>query len=276
MKFSGSVVAVTGGAGGLGAAICRLAQRRGAAGIAVIDRDADRARSVAVDIGGMPVTADVTSEPAIADAVEAITARFGRIDIFVSNAGLSGPSDPFTGDAWFDLAWRLHVMSNLYAARCLLPSMLRRGSGHLVSTASVNALTSNPVHLAYAITKHAQLALAEWLAMTYRSRGIEVTCFCPKGMITPMLLENAQRSPLARNALASAVTPEQAAEALADAVEAGRFMVTTYPPVWDDLELKARDYDAYVAGLQKLHDEFVPEFGAPPAEASGTPPQIPL
>jgi NAD(P)-dependent dehydrogenase (short-subunit alcohol dehydrogenase family) len=258
------VIAITGAGNGLGAAVAREAATRGARAVVVIDRDTDAAEGIATEIGGLAIGADVTSEPAVRAAVTHIEAAAGPIDVFVSNAGIGAASDPFSGDDEWELEWRLHVLSNLYAARALLPGMLARGAGHLVSTASSNALSLNPVSMAYSVTKHGQFALAEWLAATYGSRGIEVTCFCPKGMLTPLLAEAARQSAYGRAALVGATTPLEAAGMLLDAVESGTFLATTYPPVLDEFALRGTDHSAWLEHARSLH-ELVPHVGRPPA-----------
>ena len=223
---------VTGGASGLGEALVREAGARGAV-VGVVDLDGPAARRLADEVGGVGVTADVGSEDELRGAVEAVRAQLGEVDVFVSNAGVSDrTTDPFTPDARWDLNWRVNTMPSVYAARILLPRMLERGSGHLVATASSNALTTNPVDLVYAATKHAQLAVMEWLAMTYGRRGIGVTCFCPKGMRTPMLEATAAGgNRYARQALERAVTAEQAARICLDAwVQQARELQSTVAP----------------------------------------------
>jgi NAD(P)-dependent dehydrogenase (short-subunit alcohol dehydrogenase family) len=265
VKLTGTVVAVTGGGGGLGSATCRAARARGAAEIVVIDVNGDAAQAVATEVAGHAFAADVGDEAQLTGVIEAAAGQAGPIDVFISNAGVGGTRDPYGDDAAWQRCWQVNVMSNVYAARALLPQMLRRGRGHLVSVASSNALTTNPIDMGYAATKAAQLSVAEWLAMTYGERGIEVTCFCPKGMLTPMLLEAAEHDPYARSALTGAVTPDEAARIMLDAVESARFMAVTYPPVVDEFRLKAHDYEAWVAGAQRLHREYAPLVGRPPA-----------
>lgn len=268
MKIQGAVVAVTGGGSGLGAATCRSLHARGAADIVVIDLDGAAAEAVAGEVGGHAFIADVGNEAMLASAIETATARVGPIDIFVSNAGIGRADDPFAADEQWQRCWQVNVMSNVYVARILLPGMLERGRGHLVCTASSNALTTNPIDMGYAATKAAQLAVAEWLAMTYGDDGISVTCFCPKGMLTPMLLNAAEHDPYAKSALTGAVTPEEAARIMLDAVEADRFMAITYLPVGEEFRLKAEDYEAWVEHARRLHREYAPTAGRPPARST--------
>ncbi|UVF76590.1 SDR family NAD(P)-dependent oxidoreductase [Gordonia mangrovi] len=263
MMVHDRVVAITGGGAGLGAAACRRAEELGAAAIAVLDIDGDAAAAVASEVGGLAVRCDVSSEADLRNAIDSAQGELGAIDIFISNAGVGGFSDPFTSDDHWLREYAIHVMSNVYAARALLPGMLARSSGHLAAVASANALTSNPVALAYSVTKHAQLALAEWLAFTYASRRIEASCFCPKGMLTPMMKAGAGATAYGRDAMATAVTPEAAATMLFDTIESGHFLGITHPAVVEDFSSKFPDYDAYIGRMAELHDRLVPEVGAP-------------
>lgn len=263
MHLADRVVAVTGGGNGLGAAACRLARARGARAVAVIDRDAVAAERVAAETHGLALTADVANEQDVRDAVSSIVAKFGDVDVWVHNAGIGGRTSPFTEDAAWHRMWQVHVMAVVYASRALLPRWLERGEGHLSVVASSNALTGNPVSAAYSATKHAELALAEWLHFTYASRGITTSCFCPKGMLTPLLLANADADEYTRSAVHTAVTPEEAARMLLDLIESGRFLATTYPPVLDEYKLRSQDPDGYLAMMAKVHD-LVPDVGAVP------------
>lgn len=257
MKLDGRVVAITGGGSGLGAQACRLARARGASSIAVIDRDGAAAQATADELGATAYQADVTDEKRIAEVV----AEIGDIDVWVHNAGIGANTTTFTEDAQWQRMWEVHVMAIVYATRALLPRWLERGSGQFVTVASSNALTSSPVSAAYAATKHAELALTEWLHFTYATRGISATCFCPKGMLTPMLLAAADANDYVRDAVKSAVSMEEAARLLVDLIESGNFLDTTYPPVLEEYKLRAQDPDAYLAMMQNMHDTLVPQVG---------------
>ena len=264
MRLDRRVVAITGGGSGLGADACRLAGTRGARAIVVVDRDSAAAERVAAEVGGMPVTADVSSEQQARAAVAAVEAGFGQVDVWVHNAGIGAKTSTFTSVETWQRMWQVHVMAIVYASRSLLPRWIERGEGHLAVVASSNALTSNPVSAAYAATKHAELALAEWLHYTYASRGITTCCFCPKGMLTPLLLASAESDDYARSAVRTAVTSQEAARMLVDLIESGRFLTTTYPPVIEEYRLRSQDPDAYLAMMRGVHDELVPGVGAVP------------
>jgi NAD(P)-dependent dehydrogenase (short-subunit alcohol dehydrogenase family) len=177
---------------------------------------------------------------------------YGEVDVWLSNAGLAGPRQPrdLQDDSLWDLMWRLHVLSHLNAAREVLPSMIERGDGYLVATASSVALATQPEKAAYTVTKTAALALSEWLAVQYRPLGVKVSCFCPGPMLTRMLLSNefAPDHPV----LARALTPEQVADVVTAGVEAERFLITTQPGAEHALADKAADYDAWIGQANKF------------------------
>jgi NAD(P)-dependent dehydrogenase (short-subunit alcohol dehydrogenase family) len=187
MNIHGCVAVVTGAGSGLGLCLAREITKRAPSGLVIADIDVDAARSVATEVGGHGVCADLATEAGVRAVVDAATRQFGAIDIWIANAGIGQACDPFTDDTTFTRMWNLHAMSQVWAARALLPAWLDRRSGRFVAVVSSNALTTNPVSMAYAMTKHAQLAAVEWLAMTYGAQGITTTAFCPKGMRTPLL-----------------------------------------------------------------------------------------
>ena len=100
--------------------------------------------------------------------------------------------------------------------------------------------------------------------MTYGPRGVITSCFCPKGMLTPMLIAHADDNEYVRESVRTAVTSEAAATMLIDLIESDRFLSTTYPPVMEEYALRATNPDAYIAGLQDTHRRLVPGFGLPP------------
>jgi NAD(P)-dependent dehydrogenase (short-subunit alcohol dehydrogenase family) len=262
MKIDGSVVVVTGAGAGLGLCLAREISNRRPAGLVVADINADSARSVAIESGGNEVCADLAAEAGVRGVVDAAVRQFGAVDIWIANAGIGQACDPFTDDATFTQMWNLHAMSQVWAARALLPQWLDRRSGHFVAVVSSNALTTNPVSMAYAMTKHAQLAAVEWLAMTYGALGVATTAFCPKGMRTPLLEQHAKTNAYARAALDGAITPEKAATMLIDGVEKDRTIVHTHPAVLAEAHLRIDDHQAYLRSLEELH-ALVPEIGVP-------------
>jgi NAD(P)-dependent dehydrogenase (short-subunit alcohol dehydrogenase family) len=155
-------------------------------------------------------------------------------------------------------------MSNVYAARHALPGMLRRGEGYLLCTASSNGLTTSTTSMVYAATKHAQVACAEWLAMVYGSRGIRVSCFCPRWMWTDMTKRAVTGGvpPWLELAQQGGVTSERAADIVIEGMEAERFLITTGDDSLRDFRHKASDFDSWIRQLQDWHDQLQPDVGA--------------
>ena len=261
MKIAGARAVVTGGGSGIGAALARELAAKGAAGVVVADLDAEAAAAVAAEIGGVGVEVDVGSEPEIAKLVDRAEAELGGVDLFCSNAGVAGPyGGPEVGDQLWQRTWEINVMSHIWAARRLLPGMLARGSGHLSSTASAAGLLANPGLMTYSVTKHAALAVAEWLAITYGGpeSGVEFSCFCPQGVATPMLETWREEDPSSRLASASGdtITPAAAAAALVEGIEAGRFLVLSHPEVQTYAQRKAADPERWLGGMQRFQAQI--------------------
>src|SRR3954454_16002281 len=189
MQVKGQVCVVTGGASGIGEAVARAYAEAGARGVVVADLKTSRERQAAVagDIDGLAGTADVGLEEDVKALIAAAESKYGPVDIFFSNAGLSRKGQEQASDADWDVSWRVHVMSHVFAARALVPGMLARGSGYLLNTASAAGLLASMGSAPYGVTKHAAVALAEHLAIQYGDRGISVSVLCPQAVDTNML-----------------------------------------------------------------------------------------
>lgn len=255
MDVRGAVAVVTGGGSGIGAALARRFATDGAAAVVVVDRVADAAAAVARDVGGVAEVVDVSDEAAVAGLVGRVLGEHGRVDLFCSNAGITtgvGVEDP--DDQWHR-AFEINVMSHVYAARAVLPSMLERGSGYLLNTASAAGLLTSPGDAPYAVTKHGAVAFAEWLSVTYGGRGIGVSVLCPLGVATPLLMDPlAAGEPGAQAVAASGaiLTPEQVADAVAAALAEERFLIVPHPEVGTFWAQKASDPDRWLAGVRRL------------------------
>jgi NAD(P)-dependent dehydrogenase (short-subunit alcohol dehydrogenase family) len=252
MHVSGATVVVTGGASGIGRALCLRFANEGARRVIVVDRDA-RAEDVAREIDGDARIADVGVEADIDRVVRDTLATHGRIDLFCSNAGIGGGSGGLdTSDADWQRVWHVNVMAHIYAARAVLPSMLAAGRGYLLQTASAAGLLTQIGSAPYSVTKHAAVAFAEWLAVTYGERGIKVSCLCPQGVRTPML-EGA--STAVRDLLGDkAIEPEVVADAVMAGLEEERFLILPHPEVATYFRRKADDYDRWIRGMRRLQE----------------------
>ena len=258
MELSGRVVVVTGGAGGIGAAMARRFAAEGAEAVIVADLNAAAAQAVADDIGTVAraATVDVTDAGQVAALVAETEERHGRIDLFCANAGvLSGAG--LDGD--FDRAWQVNVMGHQHAARAVLPGMLARGEGYLLQTCSAAGLLTSVGDAAYATTKHAAVGLAEWLAVTYGDRGIRVSALCPQGVDTPMLSDGLAAGQLGARVTAAAGTvlaPEQVAQAVVEGIEAERFLILPHPEVALFHRRKAENPDGWLTAMRTMIRRF--------------------
>jgi NAD(P)-dependent dehydrogenase (short-subunit alcohol dehydrogenase family) len=256
MKLDGKHVVVTGGAGGIGRALCLRFASEGARAVVAADLDVEGARKVAAGIGGLAVGLDVTDESQIRALVETAEKANGPIDLFCSNAGISVRGGvEVSNDAWGRI-WEVNVMAHVYAARALLPGMLSRGEGYLLNTASAAGLLSQIGSAPYAVTKHAAVALAEWLAITYGERGIKVSVLCPQAVRTAMTagMENGGVA-----GVDGMIEPEDVAGAVVDALADERFLVLPHPTVLEYMRRKTGDYDRWIRGMQRLQARFMGE-----------------
>jgi NAD(P)-dependent dehydrogenase (short-subunit alcohol dehydrogenase family) len=251
MNLSDKVVVVTGGASGIGRALARRFAEEGARGVIVADLDGDGAQDVADEIGGLGVTCDVAVEAQVTDLVARAASAFGPIDLFCANAGVAVGTDETAPDAEWDLALAVNVKAHVYAARALLPAWLERGEGYFLATASAAGLLTQIGSAPYAVSKHAAVAFAEWLSVTYGDRGIRVSCLCPMGVKTAMTAGDG----LATDIVATAGTmlePEEVAAAVVEGLQAERFLILPHPEVRTFFARKADDYDRWLAGMRRL------------------------
>ncbi|WP_461029811.1 SDR family oxidoreductase, partial [Streptomyces sparsus] len=213
------------------------------------DLDADRAHAVAADIGGVALPGDASA--VVPAALEALG---GRVDVFCANAGIAPSGGPEEADGVWDTAWDVNVMSHVRAARVLLPHWLERGRGRFVSTVSAAGLLTMIGSAPYSVSKHAALAFAEWLDVTYRHRGVRVHAVCPQGVRTDMLRASGTRGDLVLGP--SAIEPEQVAEAVHEAIAEERFLVLPHPEVARYARARAGDPDRWLLGMNKLQQQL--------------------
>lgn len=252
LVVEGAVVVVTGGAGGIGRA---LGQRFAAAGarVALADLDLAAAEAAAAELpGAVGLAADVGDGAAVEALVGQVEDRLGPIDIYCSNAGVASGEGLGGLDAW-ELSWRVHGLAHVHAARSVLPGMVARGSGAMVVTASAAGLLMMMQSAPYTVTKHASVALAEWLAVNYGSSGVQFHCLCPQGVRTPMVSSDA-RGEAEVAASGRILDPAEVADAVFDAVRDNRFLILPHPEVHDYETAKVADRDRWLAGMRKLFD----------------------
>jgi NAD(P)-dependent dehydrogenase (short-subunit alcohol dehydrogenase family) len=255
MKLENRVVIVTGAASGIGRALCRRFAAEGTAGIICADLDAAGAESTAREVGGLARTTDVTDEAQVRALVAAATDRYGRVDVFCSNAGVISREGENAPDAEWRRSWDVHLMAHVYAARAVLPQMLARGEGYLLNTASAAGLVTHVGSAPYAVTKHAAVAFAEWLAIAHGARGIRVSVLCPQGVRTPMLQADAGGTE--SFLLAGSLAPEEVADCVVAGIEAESFLILPHPEVLEFVRRKATDYDRWIRGMRRFRDEVI-------------------
>jgi NAD(P)-dependent dehydrogenase (short-subunit alcohol dehydrogenase family) len=260
MLIKDKVCVVTGGASGIGEAVARAYAAAGARGVVVADlkTSRDKLASVAGDIEGLAVTADAGEEQDIKALIAATEAKFGPVDIFFSNAGLSRKGQETASDADWDVSWRVHVMSHVFAARALVPGMLARGSGYLLNTASAAGLLASLNSMPYGVTENAAVALAEHLSIQYGERGIRVSVLCPQSVQTGMTTPGPSAA-----RVDGVLQPAEVAHMVIEAMEAERFLILTHPQVQDYMQRKASNRDRWLGGMRRLRDRI---YGAQPAE----------
>lgn len=248
MNISDRVIVITGAASGVGAASARRFASHGAK-VVLTDINEAALKEIAAELQAPALAGDIGQEATVQAVAALARERYGRIDIWFSNAGFAGKPDRgvLPPNAEWQRFWDLHVMSHVYAARAVLPEMLARGEGYLLQTASAVALSLLVDKAHYSVTKHAALSLSEWLAANFRSQGVRVSCFCPGAMDTNMLRQSGlpDDHPAIRNAL----KPDQVADLLVRGIEAEKFLIDDNGPVDRAamLALKAADYEAWFA-----------------------------
>ena len=254
MELRDRVAVVTGAGGGIGRA---LVTALSAAGARVVATDRPGALDGVLDLGADVVEPlDVTD----AEATAALLERVGPVDVYLANAGIAAGSDPMeTPDALWDTVLDVNLRAHITAARLLLPGWLERGEGYFVATASAAGLLTQVGSAPYAVSKHAAVAFAEWLSVTYGSRGVRVSTLCPMGVATPMLDAPGREglSALATATVKAAgdvLTPEQVATAVVEGIGTEEFLILPHPEVLTYFARKGQDYERWLAGMRRLQD----------------------
>ena len=255
MDVTGRVVVVTGAARGIGRALARRFASAGAAHVVVVDLDDEGAHATAREIGGSAVRCDVSREVEVASLIDETIAAHGRIDIFLSNAGIGVGGGPETPTSEWQRIWDVNVMSHVLIARHLLPGMLARREGYFLGTISAAGLLNHVFAAPYAVTKAAALSFFEWLAIAHGDEGLRVSCLCPQGVRTAMLA--AERREGLEFLTDNALEPEQVADVVLQGVIDEKFLILPHPEVAEYFNRKAQDYDRWLKGMRRMRAKIL-------------------
>ena len=253
MKLGGRTVVVTGAAGGIGRALALRCAADGAR-VAVTDIQAEALERVGDSLGAghVVVAADVSDSEAMSGLIDRVESELGPVEVFFANAGVAIGEDPVdTPDEVWDRAFAVNIRAHVLAARRLLPGWLDRGEGYFVATASAAGLLTQIGSAPYAVTKHAAVAFAEWLSVTYGDRGVRVSCLCPMGVRTAMLAGDGLGERVVRSA-GAVLEPEDVAGAVVAAIDREQFLILPHPEVLTFFQRKALDYERWLAGMRRL------------------------
>ncbi|MGJ4908578.1 SDR family oxidoreductase [Bradyrhizobium sp. HKCCYLRH2060] len=263
MQVTGKIVVVTGGARGIGKALCEAFAAAGAAKVIVADLDEAGAKAVADGIGGAAFRCDVSQEADIRHVIEETERQFGPIALFCSNAGIGGGFDPLsvnvggTSDEPWARSWAIHVMAHVYAARHLIPRYKARGGGYFLNTISAAGLLSQVGSAPYSTTKHAAVGFAENLAISHKADNIKVSILCPQGVDTDML-RSIPKGPQSGD---GDLTPEQVAQDVLKGLAEESFLILPHPQVLGYMRKKTENYDRWLGGMAKIQAKMRDEFG---------------
>jgi NAD(P)-dependent dehydrogenase (short-subunit alcohol dehydrogenase family) len=255
MEIKGKVCVVTGAASGIGKALAARFAQEGARAVVCADLNESDARAVAQSVGGLGLRCDVGQEGDMNALVVAALEKYGAVDIFCSNAGIIGKHGLDASLKEWRRTMDVNFMAHVLAARAVVPVMIKQGGGYIVATASAAGLLMQVDSATYTVSKHAAVAFAEWLSVNYAERGIRVSCLCPQGVRTPMLLgpSGDRQSFLSEGS----VSAEDVAGKVMEAIQAERFLVLPHPEVADYEQRKAADRDRWLSGMRRLRQQIL-------------------
>lgn len=265
MDVKNRVVLITGGAHGIGRALCRAMYFEGAR-IAVADLDLDCAEAVAREVGGIAMRVDVSKEAEIVAAIDHVERELGPIDIFVSNAGVAFGDGPDGAASASNECWQacleVNLLAHVYAARAMIPRMKSRGGGCLVNVASAAGLLCQVGEAAYTASKHAAVGFAESLAITHSDDGIQVCLVCPQAVATGMIgldedteLEDGSTG-FGGNDVDGILSTEYVADCILAGIQQNKFLVLPHPQVSTYFRRKAGDHDRWVEGMNRFKNRL--------------------
>lgn len=255
MEIKGSNIVVTGAASGIGRAMARRFKNEGAARLVLADLNADGLAAVADEVGGLAVPTDVSNEAAVQALIKAAESDCGHLDLVCSNAGIIVDGGVENATADWQRIWNINLMAHVWAANAALPGMLRRGQGYLLNTASAAGLLSQIGSAPYAVTKHAAVALAEWLSITHGEQGIRVSVLCPQAVNTAMA--TGREGGVA--AVDGTIEPEVLMDSVVEALASEQFLILPHPEVLNYMRRKTNDYDRWLGGMRRLQARYEEE-----------------
>ena len=262
MNIKDKIIIVTGGANGIGKALCQRFVSEQAARVIIVDLELDSAQQLADELGADAMQADVSKESDIQAVVSAVEAKYGQIDLYCSNAGVffsvlpDWQATSLANEQWQKI-WEINVMSHIYGARAVLPSMQKRGDGYILNTVSAAGLLSQIGSAAYSTTKHAALGFSESLAITHGDEGIKVSVLCPQAVDTRMV------AALGGGGVAGVdgvLPPTAVADSVVQGIADEHFMILPHKEVATYFQHKAGDYERWITGMRKLRDRFLPNM----------------
>ncbi|AZG47066.1 SDR family oxidoreductase [Gordonia insulae] len=271
MQLEGKVAIVTGGGGGIGAAIATALVAQGAR-VVLTDLDERSVTAAAAEIESTTpgsvasIAGDAASSAHIEAAIDLAESRFGPVDLYFANAGIGGAPGLLASDEDWAKVVEVNVMGHVRAARRLVPEWVERGGGYFIATASAAGLLTQIGSATYSVTKHAAVGFAEWLDVTYGDQGVRVSCLCPMGVDTKLLRpddapadDDALLMQRAVETAGRVLTTAEAADTVIEALGDERFLILPHPEVLDMYRQKGADYDRWIRGMRRYQQSLKQE-----------------
>jgi NAD(P)-dependent dehydrogenase (short-subunit alcohol dehydrogenase family) len=252
MEISNKIIVVTGAASGIGRALVARFVAEGAKQVVAVDIDETGARATADAQGCIAMAADVSREADVVRVIERTEEEVGSIDLFCSNAGIGMGADLAAPNEEWQRSWDVNVMSHVYAARHLVPRMVKRGGGYFLNTASAAGLLNQIGGAAYGVTKHAAVGFGEWLAISHGHEGIRVSMLCPQAVRTAMTATDDGPS-VGAASVDGMMEPEVLADFVVEGLRDERFLILPHPEVLEYMRRKTADYNRWISGMNRLH-----------------------